>query len=565
MIAAVTMLFATSCQKEELGTEVTVSFALSQPGIATKAYSDGVTAEKLTYAVYTTDATGARTMVKSEVVANAFAGNNLSTTVNMRLVTGQIYDIVFWADAATSPYTFDEDAGTITVNYGDAQNPIYSQDENRDAFYAVVADLAVTGAISQPVTLKRPFAQLNIGTTDAEEEAVTVTYGTVNSANMYSSVKVSGIYSTLNLLDGTVDDEEDDVLFALAPIPAASETFPVDGATYLSMNYLLVSAENDLVDIEFTVAADDQNSNSITREYTNVPVKRNYRTNIYGKLLTDPAAFNITIDPSYYEPDFEVSVWDGVSATEFTAAQLAAPEIEIASAADLAGIAKALSESNNNNNMFAGQTIKLTSDIDLANMEWDPIGNIEGGGVLGGTFDGNGHTIKNLKAKSTTSGSNQSAGLFGGLRNDGVIKNLNVVGAEITSGKYAGVIVGHMNGAGTNIINCHVSDVTLISNEHSVGGIVGFISGNVTCKVENCSVTNATIKVAQGRAGGLIGRIQGGIVKDCAVSNIAISPLVEGADLEHVGDFIGRVDNPAMVTLEGTNTVDGQAITLTDL
>ncbi len=54
VFAMAAMLFATSCSQEEDfaivadGTEVAVSFSLTQPEISTRAYSDGETATTLT-------------------------------------------------------------------------------------------------------------------------------------------------------------------------------------------------------------------------------------------------------------------------------------------------------------------------------------------------------------------------------------------------------------------------------------------------------------------------------------------------------------------------------------
>ncbi len=71
------------------------------------------------------------------------------------------------------------------------------------------------------------------------------------------------------------------------------------------MNYLLVSSEKELVDVDFTVTG---GLHSIDRSYASVPVQRNYRTNIYGKLLTDPADFTVNIEKEYEKPDYEYLV-----------------------------------------------------------------------------------------------------------------------------------------------------------------------------------------------------------------------------------------------------------------
>ncbi len=302
MIAAAGMLLAASCSEDELGTKTTsgdeaiVTFVLEQPGISTRTtYSDGLTATTLTYAVYEKDS---KTPLINKEDAVTFTDK--TATVSLNLVTGKSYDIIFWADApvaegGTNPYTFDAAAQTITVDY----SSVASQDETRDAFFAAKTLENVSGTINETITLTRPFAQLNIGTTDATEAA------TAGFEPATSEVTVSNVYNTLNLLDGSVSNIVDgsvttddvSVTYAAAAIPSG-EAFPVNGATYLSMNYLLVDSSKAVVDVKFTVADSDA-SHSIASTFTSVPVQRNYKTNIYGALLTDPAKFTIVINPEY--------------------------------------------------------------------------------------------------------------------------------------------------------------------------------------------------------------------------------------------------------------------------
>lgn len=68
---------------------------------------------------------------------------------------------------------------------------------------------------------------------------------------------------------------------------------------------------------------------------------------------------------------------------------------------------KAFRDNVNAGNTFAGKTIELTADIDLNNTEWTPIGTNEH--PFSGSFDGQNHTVSNLKI--TNAGSYN--GLFG--------------------------------------------------------------------------------------------------------------------------------------------------------
>ena len=286
MMAAAVL--ATSCAKElqDVATgDATVTFAVGTPEIATRAYSDGATATVLQYAVYDE----AENELTDLTVKNAEIHG--STTVKLQLTTGNTYSVIFWAAAPNAPYTVDFATKTMTVNYNNA----VSNDEARDAFFKRHT-FTVTGAQTETIELRRPFAQLNIGTAD---------YAASTSAGytpVKSAVTVKSIYNTLNLWDGAVDGETE-VTYNYAEI-AENEAFPVAGYQYLAMNYLLVAADKDLVDIEFGYTETDATA-AKTRIVGSVPVQRNYRTNIYGNLLTSDVDINVEINPDYNEPAYE--------------------------------------------------------------------------------------------------------------------------------------------------------------------------------------------------------------------------------------------------------------------
>lgn len=282
------MMFATSCENEldpgtNVGENAQVTFSVSTPEIASRAYSDGQTATVLQYAVY--DAAG-NELTDLTVTDAEIHG---STTVNLQLTTGNTYSVIFWAAAEDAPYSVDFGTKTMTVDY----NGAVSNAENRDAFYKYHT-FTVKGAQTETIELKRPFAQLNIGTAD---------YAASESAGYVptqSAVVVKNVYNTLNLATGVVENEVE-ANFALANIKK-DETFPVNGYEYLAMNYLLVASDKETVDVEFTYT---DGTNAKTRTVGSVPVQRNYRTNIYGNLLTSDVDINVEIKPDYNEPAHE--------------------------------------------------------------------------------------------------------------------------------------------------------------------------------------------------------------------------------------------------------------------
>ena len=275
-----------SCSNEEMdvnpaGGEGNVVFTAELPAsLQSRAYSDGLTATNLTYAVYEAGQT-------TKLLEGTATFVNLKATVSTTLATGKSYDILFWAQADGAPYSFNPATQTVTVSYDGAT----SNAENRDAFFHAEKALAVNGPVNKTISLTRPFAQVNIGSSDfaeADAAGLSVTETAVSVA----------AYSTLNLATGDVAGEAV-VDFALAAIPTyADGAFPVTGYKYLAMNYILVPAEKQTVDVTFS-----HNGSSATATFASVPVQRNYRTNIYGALLTNPAVFEVEIDKEYETPD----------------------------------------------------------------------------------------------------------------------------------------------------------------------------------------------------------------------------------------------------------------------
>ena len=309
------VLAVAACQKENLGEvapdgrEAEVKLTLTSPQIGTKSYADGKTVNKVFVHVYQQDADG-----NLKYIAPATAGESAtpSQVVDMsggaakystRLVTGQKYTFVFWAEClgtATSPYTYDPETKTVTVSY----TGVAGNDETRDAFCNVLKDVEITGAYSSDVKLYRPFAQLNFGVTNEDYAAAKAAGLEVTAAK----VKLTNAATSLNLLGGTVSGAEE-VTFDATALP--TETLSAAGATYkyVAMDYVLVGkAAKTLSDVTLTLTATGTQSTTPEYSWSNVPLQGNYRTNIVGNLFTSPAEVNITVDPAFDAPDYDVVV-----------------------------------------------------------------------------------------------------------------------------------------------------------------------------------------------------------------------------------------------------------------
>ncbi len=298
LIAAAGLLLA-SCAEEDFGgatgQEVNVTFKAQIPDqIATKTYSLGENVSVLKYAVY--DSNSKNLVYSKEDVK---VENGVAVIDDLVLITGKTYDLLFWAQSPkTQAYAVSLTDQTLKVDY----DKIFANDDNNDAFYAF-RTFKINGALNETIELYRPFAQVNLGTDDigASQDK---TFALENT-----SLKTR-VANVLNFVDGTVTGEAD-VTYKAAAYPA-TEAFPVEGYGYLSMNYLLVGESQTTTNCEFEVYEAGKTTPTNTISVANVPIKRNYRTNIYGSLLTDPASLKIVIVPSFEKEDY--AVVDGVEA-----------------------------------------------------------------------------------------------------------------------------------------------------------------------------------------------------------------------------------------------------------
>lgn len=288
--AAALSVLAIACAKEQVGpgegAMVEATFSVDVPGVIGTKAGEGTKATKLYYQVFDaegTPVTGLPMQIKDI---------NVSTTVNFQLIKDQTYNFVFWAQTAEAGYYAITDLRTITANY-EGKN---SNDENFDAFFAVEKALTINGPITKTVTLKRPFAQINVATTDVLKAGETKV--NVNFTGATSAVIVKDVPTVFSPLADELSSPVNALQFASAAIPEGN--FAVTGSTetykYLAVNYVFAPVDGTVYDVE---AALNVAGKDVTVKVPSVPAKRNYRTNIYGNLLTTTADFNVVIDPGF--------------------------------------------------------------------------------------------------------------------------------------------------------------------------------------------------------------------------------------------------------------------------
>lgn len=519
MFAAVGMLFATSCSNDELdgvqsGNEATVSFTLGvEGGVQTRAISDGSGAKELHYRVFNEDGTP----VSNALAKKVETVDSYPYEVKLTLAKGQTYKVAFFAkNAECDAYTVDDNMN-LTINYAGANN-----DEKRDAFFKTV-DLTVTGNTSETVELKRPFAQLNVGVTDADWEAAVASGVTVAR----SKVEITNVASTMNLVNGTVGNETN-LIYSLADIPTQKLTVNGTDYNYLSMCYFLVNAAPEgtekasLNQVKFTFKSGKKDI-VLEDGLNNVPVQRNWRTNIFGQLLTGTINFNIVID-NKFDGEFngnEAEIAEGVSYDSATKTFTISNKEGLKWIAEQSNAATKheLIQKRDEGGYFAGQTVKLAQNIDLSGERWTPIGSTWANGFVG-TFDGNGNTISNLTVDHV-----ENSGLFGNVTGDGTVKNVQLSDVTVTGNSKAGALVANAYGT---ITNCHVDGGSVTStvvdgdNANNVGGLIGYLGEQSNSAVTESSVKNLNV-MAYRDLGGLVGTAQTGTsVTDNMVYNVKV-------------------------------------------
>lgn len=305
-----------SCQREDMGPlagtdEVTITIQLPDSP-QTKAVADGSAVTSVYYEVY--DEAGVRVFPAADAQRtfpadtdeNVLAVTDGKASLEFKVLKNASYDIVFWAMGEDAPYTWNS-LGNISMNYS-------IEDAERDAFYGSVEVNAAS--FNKTVTLKRPFALLNIGA--AKDEIVMRTTAqdgasepyvkySVGSAATYvgynsTTVTVSGIDDAFNALTGVStgnSGSDSKTMTVLAMNPGTGEgegylTAAAEEYVYLFYQYVLPSSDEDsVVDINAAFAYE---GGQIDYSRTNVPVKANYRTNIVGRVFTGTGNLDVNLE-----------------------------------------------------------------------------------------------------------------------------------------------------------------------------------------------------------------------------------------------------------------------------
>ena len=322
--------------------------------------------------------------------------NGSATFTDLQLVASQTYDIVLWADCANSDLS-DLYYTTTDLSAISAAKSYTGNDDGFDAFYAT-QELTVTEAFNGTITLTRPFGQLTVKTLDLnsiQKEELKPTQVTMTLAS---------VPTQFNALTGEASEEQ-----------TVTYTTAFEDATTgeLTVDYIWApESESNLVNFEMEFL-----------NGSNTTIATNYRTNVSGNLVTKKGVLNVTIDPDFATPDYEVEVIENTA--ELTALLQNGGSAKLATDLELDASFEVNNETESELDLN-GKTLTITKSIYL---------NAADGGVL--TFK-NGTIVANDMQSSSTSLFNTDAN--GSITLDGVTLKTNGTGIGPNNSKNNGVI-----------------------------------------------------------------------------------------------------------------------------
>lgn len=219
-----------------------------------------------------------------------------ATFNDIRLVTGQTYKFVFWADCATQSNGNDVAVSfadkhyntTDLANVSIADAAVYTgNDDTRDAFFGSREE-TIEIAKDMQVTLTRPFGQLNISTVDIGE----IPDESLKPTKV--DIRFKAVYTAINLLTG-------ELLGTPKEISYHEKIALVDqSAGKLSLDYVFAGVDQEnLADFTMGFYNDAEEEVVTAYNFSNIPLQRNYKTNVSGNLLTKKANITVTVDPAF--------------------------------------------------------------------------------------------------------------------------------------------------------------------------------------------------------------------------------------------------------------------------
>ena len=285
-LAAVAVI-AGACAKEQVGSadgetvEMTFNVDVPEATITTKGLSDAAQVDELVFDAF-------RTQNDTEPIEGfrqVVAVENGRATIQVKLIKGQNYRFVFWAQKANNGYYNTDNLSNITVDYSKA----LANDSSLDAFFAKEEVTNVQNPISKTIILKRPFAQVNYVTKEELSEGLCI---------KESQITVKNALTSFNPLRNKLSGAKD-VTFDYNAVPAEKLIIGGIEYNYLATAFILAKSDSskDIVDVEAKFKANK--GYSVTVSTPGLPCQRNYRTNVIGNFMSVDGTYNVEIDSAF--------------------------------------------------------------------------------------------------------------------------------------------------------------------------------------------------------------------------------------------------------------------------
>lgn len=316
-VALAGLFLAASCQQESLQPEQmgeTVTFTVNAPAkIQTKAIADGLNVNELVYEVWLTDEYGVLTSNAQKLyqatapMAVAEDGKN-KAKITLDLVRDQKFTILFWAQVEGTNFYDTDELTAVTYKNPSLLETYNANDESLAAFYgmAYVHDCVPVDAnglrTNGQVTLRRPFAQVNLGTLNTSTAYTVV----MEESNMI----MDQVPTVFNVATKEVSEPKT-LTFKMNAVPADPSTIEVKDVTYqyAGMNYVF-AGDNITLTYNILTRLNGGMTATINNTIDSVPVEENRRTNIIGNLLTSKTDYVIVVDAAFVEPDLPEEDFD---------------------------------------------------------------------------------------------------------------------------------------------------------------------------------------------------------------------------------------------------------------
>ncbi|WP_283410162.1 hemoblobin-interacting domain-containing protein [Anoxynatronum buryatiense] len=373
----------------------------------------------------------------------------------------------------------------------------------------------------------------------AANTSVTVTV-TPPSGKQVATFSVNGVNRKADLLAAPVN-RHTFTMGANTTVAVTYENIPVGGAdippvlsadtigNFVKTNLDILFTDNSVWRNAVTAVKVDGGALTAGTQYELTAGKLRLNTSSIPAMQA-VSSFTVTVEATGYQ----TAVISQPVAVGLSGSGTAADPFRVATAADLDKVRYYVAVS--------GLYFQQTSDIDLNNIDWQPIGVYDQTLVTEGepfmaNYNGNDYYIENMKIADNSQTYKSGSGLFSHTKEAG-LSNIGLKGVDIdvpNTGS-VGALVGEA--IETNITNCVVENSTKVKGLHSVGGLIGYAHQSII------SSSSADVRVIGETSSSTITHKVGGFIGNSGNNTITGSSahgIVTG--IKEIGGFVGYMNH----------------------